>query len=299
MNPEEVPLVSVCITTYQHAPFIRQCLDGVLMQETAFPFEILLGEHDSADGTRKICIEYAERHPERIRLFLHERSTAVIIAGVSTGRNNFLNNLRNARGKYIALCEGDDCWTEKSKLQKQVDVLENSSDLVGSFHDAWIVVEATGKRRRMLGPEQAGSTLDISALITGRLMPTASLAFRNCLWWDQLPSWFNRTILGDHALTLALAEKGLWRCVDGCMSVFRIHPGGISSRKSRVTRLKRRIHFYQLLIESGDFDDFRGLLLRKVADELRRLSLAEFRTGHVGHAAISLAASLRSMWHIS
>ena len=123
----EKPLVSVCVQTYQHADFIKQCLDSILMQQTNFDFEILLGEDESTDGTKEICIEYAEKHPDKIRLFLHKRENVIHIGGHPTGRFNMLYNLNEARGKYIALCEGDDYWTDPLKLQKQVDFLEKNN----------------------------------------------------------------------------------------------------------------------------------------------------------------------------
>ena len=115
--PEE-PLVSVCVQTYQHVDYIEDCLEGILMQETSFSYEILLGEDASTDSTRNICIEYAERYPDKIRLFLHSRENNIEIGGQPTGRFNYLYNLYNANGKYIALCEGDDYWTDSLKLQK-------------------------------------------------------------------------------------------------------------------------------------------------------------------------------------
>ena len=131
IKPEEVvnttasePLVSICVQTYQHVDFIKDCLDGILKQETSFPFEILLGEDASTDGTREICLEYAEKYPDKIRLFLHHRENNIKINGKPTGRFIFLYNMFSARGKYIALCEGDDYWTDPLKLQKQVGFLE-------------------------------------------------------------------------------------------------------------------------------------------------------------------------------
>ncbi|MBL4586794.1 MAG: glycosyltransferase family 2 protein [Flavobacteriales bacterium] len=118
------PLVSVSIETYNHVNYIKACLDSVLMQQTDFEFEIILGEDASTDGTREICIEYAERHPDKIRLFLHHRDNNISIGGKPSGRFNLLYNLSKVRGKYIARCEGDDYWTDPLKLQKQVDFLE-------------------------------------------------------------------------------------------------------------------------------------------------------------------------------
>lgn len=131
------PLVSVCVITYQHAPYIRDCLDGILMQETDFSFEILLGEDQSSDGTREICIEYAKKHPDKIRLFLHHRENNMMLNSFPDGKFNFLYNLGSIRGKYIALCEGDDFWTDKMKLQKQVDFLNGHPEYSMSSHETY------------------------------------------------------------------------------------------------------------------------------------------------------------------
>ena len=98
-----MPKVSVCVQAYNHASYIAQALDSVLMQETDFDFELIIGEDESSDGTREICIRYAEQHPDRIRLFLRSREDVIYINGRATGRYNFVENLRAARGEYIAL----------------------------------------------------------------------------------------------------------------------------------------------------------------------------------------------------
>lgn len=102
------PKVSVVIITYNHADFIADAIEGALMQETDFPYEIIIGEDESEDGTREICIDYAERYPERIRLFLRSREDVIYINGRPTGRFNSVESLKAARGEYIAACEGDD-----------------------------------------------------------------------------------------------------------------------------------------------------------------------------------------------
>ena len=136
------PVVSVQVLTYQHANFIRDCLDGILMQETDFPVEILIGEDESSDGTREICKEYAARHPDTIRLFLHRRENNIAIHGRPTGRFQSTYTRFKCRGTYIALCEGDDYWTDPLKLQKQVDFLEGHPECVLSFHDGQMVDES-------------------------------------------------------------------------------------------------------------------------------------------------------------
>lgn len=123
------PKVSACVQTYQHAAYIAQCIESLLMQKTDFDIEILIGEDDSSDGTREICEQYADSWPEKIRLFLHSRENNISLNGHPSGRFNFVYNLAQARGEYIAFCEGDDYWTDKHKLQKQVDAFEADKEL--------------------------------------------------------------------------------------------------------------------------------------------------------------------------
>ena len=110
------PKVSVSLITYNHARYIAQAIDGALMQQTDFPFEIVIGEDMSTDGTREIVKNYQSRHPERIRLLLHNRSNLSLANGKPTGNWNFANNIKNCRGKYIALVGGS--GSGKSSLMR-------------------------------------------------------------------------------------------------------------------------------------------------------------------------------------
>lgn len=122
------PLVSVCVQTYNQQDFISQCLDGILEQKTNFDFEILVGEDESSDNTRAVCLDYAARYPDRLRLFLHSRENNIEVYGKPTSHFNFKYNMYSARGKYIAICEGDDFWNNPLKLQNQVNFLEQNKE---------------------------------------------------------------------------------------------------------------------------------------------------------------------------
>ena len=114
------PLVSIRTSTYNHEKYIRQCIEGILMQKTDFPFEYIIGEDCSTDGTMAIVREYAQKYPDVIR---------VVTDDVNVGmRANGLRCIERCRGKYMAICEGDDWWTDPHKLQKQVDFLESHPD---------------------------------------------------------------------------------------------------------------------------------------------------------------------------
>ena len=131
------PLVSVKMITYNHAPYIAQAIEGVLQQETSFPFELVIGEDCSTDGTREIVFDYQKKYPDIIRVITSDQNVGM--------RKNSLRTTRTCRGKYIAFCEGDDYWHHPQKLQKQVDYLEAHPEC-GLVHSdvVWHNVE-TGK----------------------------------------------------------------------------------------------------------------------------------------------------------
>ncbi len=224
------PLISVCVQTYQHKGYIKQCLDSILMQQTNFPYEIILGEDESTDGTREICIEYANKHPNKIKLFLRSRKDVIYINGNATGRFNFMENLKACKGKYTALCEGDDYWTDPLKLQKQVDFLETNSDFSICFHNVIIKNERNelNKAYQMhdVFDKDTFTTLD---LLQQWFIPTASILYRN---YDDfnLPSWFRNCASGDIPLLLLLSLKGSIKYFDENMGCYRLHDKGISTK---------------------------------------------------------------------
>ena len=114
------PLVSVKMITYNHEPYIAQAIEGVLMQKTDFPIELIIGEDCSTDSTREIVLDYQKKYPDIIRVVTSEYNVGMI--------KNGLRTTKSCRGKYIAFCEGDDYWTDPYKLQKQVDFLEANLD---------------------------------------------------------------------------------------------------------------------------------------------------------------------------
>jgi glycosyltransferase involved in cell wall biosynthesis len=125
------PLVSVKMITYNHAPYIAQAIEGVLRQRTDFPFELVIGEDCSTDGTRDIVFDYQKRHPDVIRVVTSERNVGMKQNSYRTGRA--------CRGKYIAFCEGDDYWHHPLKLQKQVYHIDSHPEcgLVFSDYDVY------------------------------------------------------------------------------------------------------------------------------------------------------------------
>jgi glycosyltransferase involved in cell wall biosynthesis len=131
------PLVSIGMVTYNHAPYIAQAIEGVLQQQTNFPFELVIGEDCSPDGTREIVSEYHKKHPDIIRLIMSDENIG--------GLRNFLRIVYACQGKYLAFCEGDDYWHHPNKLQKQVDYLEHHPECGLVFTDYDFYFNSTRK----------------------------------------------------------------------------------------------------------------------------------------------------------
>jgi glycosyltransferase involved in cell wall biosynthesis len=208
----KAPLVSVNIITYNHEPYIVQAIEGALMQKTNFPYEVLIGEDDSSDGTREICKEYAAKYPDKIRLFLNDRKNVIYINGQPTGRWNFINLLKKAKGKYIAICEGDDYWTDPYKLQKQVDFLEANPEygLVHTELDHYYVrssryVKNHWKTSSVLN--QSGDLYESLLGGQGSMIYACTSCFRNELIQDVDRTKLSRYACGDIPLWLHIAAK--------------------------------------------------------------------------------------------
>ncbi len=248
------PLVSVTVTTYQHANYIKDCLEGILMQKTNFPFEIIIGEDESTDGTREICIEYAEKYPDKIRLFLRKRETSQLYDenGKFITRFNGHWNRMSARGKYIAWCEGDDYWTDPYKLQKQVDFLEANPEYSMCFHNAFNIYENSTKKPELFNDIFFSREVTINEIVNKWIIPTASIVFKR----DDilpLPAWSKNIYSGDMTLALIAVSKGKLFCLNSVMSVYRINLAGSSMTAIVASRkfdflLKEHIKLYNFYL---------------------------------------------------
>ena len=255
----ENPLVSVCVQTYQHANYIRQCLDGILMQQTDFPFEILLGEDCSTDGTREICLEYAQKHPDKIRLFLHDRANNIAINGTPTGRFNFLFNLYTAQGRYVALCEGDDYWTDSLKLQKQVDFLEENKDYVltvGGYLERYL---DSGKENTIIkylneNDFNVGYSFTLNDTLKGWItQPLTSLFIKDS---DLISQFCDYRYGRDINLYYHILKKGKGFYFTQTLGVYNRHQGGIFSMQNKtLNNYLLHYHIYKelYLVNNDEF----------------------------------------------
>ena len=215
-------IVSVSCITYNHAPYIRACLDGFLMQKTSFVFEILIHDDCSTDGTREIIEEYSKKYPDIIfPIFQTENQYSKGVRGMMA-RFNF----PRCRGKYIALCEGDDYWSDPYKLQRQVDFLEANTDFSICFHNMKILNESNPSALEFTNSkdqESVSSILDLAS--KGNFMFTASVVFKKPK--DGFPNWLTDLPIGDYAIHLFNAQFGKIKFLDQVMGAYRIHAGGV------------------------------------------------------------------------
>lgn len=228
-QPQQHPLLSIVCPTYNHQEFLAQTLNGFLSQQTSFAFEILVNDDASTDGTADILATYVERYPDIIRPFYHQ------VNQYQQGKTCTPGLFKEARGRYIAFCEGDDYWTDRNKLQIQVDFLENHPDYVMTYHDA-MAFDINGDRGIQL---QGKLRRDASAveLQKGRPISTLTVCFRNV--FHELPAELLHAPLGDMCWWSLLGAHGKGKFLQEIKpAAYRVHPGGVFSMRSS----KRKLH---------------------------------------------------------
>ncbi|MBK8497424.1 MAG: glycosyltransferase [Flavobacteriales bacterium] len=279
--------VSVVTMTYQHAAFIEACVAGVREQRFNAPMEHLIGEDGSTDGTRAICERLAAEQPGRIRLFLRDRKDVLRIRGRATGRRNLIGLLNEARGEYIALCEGDDLWCDPDKLAMQVDVLDRDPELSACFTNA--INRSDGKEWAFFkdGPPTTGADglIRLEHLVRENFIPTATLVFRRSMLLP-LPDQVLRSPVADWVLSVHAAKQGPLAYVDRITAVRNIHPGGLISMMDDAYKLEVNV---AALEQIGTMVDDQGRAhVRGRQVELLRASIGRFlahgRTDHAKHA---------------
>jgi glycosyltransferase involved in cell wall biosynthesis/SAM-dependent methyltransferase len=196
------------------------------MQKTRFPFEIIIGEDESTDGTREICQEYALNNPKIIRLFLRSRDNVVHVNGNPTGRYNFIQNIKEAKGKYIANCPGDDYWTDPYKLQKQVTILESYPEYVACFHETQLVYE-DGSLGKIYGHDAPQILNAEDTISTVSPLHSSSIIFRKDAFF--VPDWFYDVVSGDMAFFSIISKKGNFIKIPEIMSHYNKHKDGLTN----------------------------------------------------------------------
>ncbi len=267
MNETDVKL-SVSLITYNQKNFIAQTIDGVLRQTVDFKYEIIIGDDCSTDGTRDILLEYQKKHPQLIKLIIHPQKNAGI-----PGKENFLSTIYAARGKYIALLDGDDYWTDELKLQKQVDFLEANADYAICFHCVKVQYESD-ERQSYISNENQKETATFEDLTAGNFIHTPSCVFRARLFGD-FPGWFQDMPVGDYVLHLLNAQFGKIKFLEDSMAVYRVHDRGVWSSEARTDLLLKWVKVIETCRKHFAPRGEKGFA-KQIADSYKEICFAYF-----------------------
>ena len=221
MEVDNRPLmVTVQCPVFNHKPYIRQCLEGIVMQKTNFRFEAIVHDDASTDGTADIIREYEEKYPDIIKPIYETENQY-------SKRDGSLRRILNehAHGKYVAVCEGDDYWLDPLKLQKQFDILENDEGISMCHHNFYEIIG----EKRTLKVRDVPQRQDILSIANNNQTQTLTMFFRNIQ--PLIPDDFNGKTVYSQFWALRLAEIGDIYYIDEPMAVYRRHEGGVFGKQ--------------------------------------------------------------------
>ena len=251
-------LVSVKVPAYNQERYLEACLDGILSQKTSFPFEVVIGEDGSPDGTRGIAETYAQAHPDRVRLLPAE-------GNLGPARN--LARIRAAcRGTYEAMCEGDDIWIHPHKLQRQVEFLESRPDYVFCFHDTLFCREDKGVRPRYYCPRDLPESPTVADVLRRPAFIATSSILARRSFLDALPPWRTGVLCGELVVRLWGPHAGRIGYLPDIMAVRRRHAGGISMRAGSRRMAEEALKAYALFDEATHYQ-YHALVRARMAFE--------------------------------
>lgn len=228
MNKNSKPIVSIVMITYNHEKYIAQAINGIFIQNTSFPIEIIIADDNSPDLTENVINELIKTAPENITIVYtkHKENKGMI--------KNFVWALQHASGKYIALCEGDDYWTDSQKLQKQIDFLEQNEEYILCFSNRDILDDGVIKINE---PIYKKTSFDKSE-IANVYVPTLTAVFRNVV--SDIPQKLQHHLI-DCSLFLFLSQFGKFYYMDISTAVYRVHDLGVYSGSSDLINKTRSV----------------------------------------------------------
>ena len=233
-------LVSVLCLAYNHEKFIRQALEGFVMQKTNFGFEVLINDDASTDNTAKIIKEYEEKYPDIIKPVYQTENQ------YSQGKPIMKTHLfPKAQGKYFAICEGDDYWTDPLKLQKQVDFLENNSEYAICVHKATLKNFKTGKDIEFPNVIQDRDyTTEEIIEAGGGIFSTNSVVVKKEILTAQ-PECFKAKGFSDYQVFIYGSIYGKCRCLADNMSVYNFFTAGSWTNTTETNNEKKKAYYEQ------------------------------------------------------
>ncbi len=251
-----MPKLSIIVPTFNHSKFIAQMLEGALMQKTDFDFEIVIGDDASTDDNPLIIQEYTQKYPSIIKSFLHSKNLGPTEPRELGGKNNVGFLFGQSKGEYIALCEGDDFWTDPLKLQKQVDFLDQNPEFALCHHQMEVIYEDNSPSH-LFNPENQLDISKIDDLLTDNswLLGTASTVFRH-VFKDGMPDWWWKTASGDLGIFIEVARFGKIKYLPETMGAYRKHLGGMTNIHTPQNRffLNNRMEMFQSVNEYLNYE---------------------------------------------
>ena len=242
----DIPLVSISCITYNHEPYIAQTLDGFLIQKTDFPFEVLIHDDASTDRTADIIREYEAKFPKLIKpIYQKENQYSKGFTSVSATWN-----FPRAKGKYIALCEGDDYWIDENKLQMQVDFLENNPEYGMCYGRAKQFIQNIQKKSRVLIGKNVKDFEDL--LFNGNRIPTLTTVFKKDLLDNYLKDIYPQDkgwLMGDYPMWLYFAHESKVKFLDKVTSVYRV----LENSASHSRNIEKSVNFAKSVWEIQNF----------------------------------------------
>lgn len=216
-----LPLVHTRTMTFMHENYIRDCIEGILMQKTTFPVQVLIHDDASTDKTAEIVREYELKYPRLIKAY-YQKENSYSKPDKHKRREEFMSW---RIGKYEAICEGDDYWIDPLKLQKQVDFLESNPEYSMCFHNAIKLFE--NNQVEIFNSYKCDCDLNIHDAIHDWVVPTASIVGRKDVI-AHYPSWLSRIYSGDYSTILLCVHSGKVRYFNNIMSIYRMSYTGTS-----------------------------------------------------------------------
>jgi glycosyltransferase involved in cell wall biosynthesis len=261
--PSNTPLVSIACISYNQAKYIREAIDSLLMQETNFSYEMVIHDDASTDGTDHIIEEYASKYPHLMfPIYQKENQHSKGIRILAT----FV--FPRCRGKYIAICEGDDYWTDPCKLQKQVAFLEANEEFslcftkVGICRNGTIDDEQYSKDYQRILEDRTDFTIE--DILKDNFIHTCSVVFRRINLLNY-PDWTRQLPLGDWPLYMINSLHGKLKYIDELTAVYRMHEGSVWSTKPSVERYKVQFDFYLLVSKYLD-NKYDEIIIKSISD---------------------------------
>ena len=289
------PKVSIVCNTYNHEKYIAQALDSFLAQKTDFPFEVLVHDDASTDGTAAIVRQYADKYPDIIKPILQKENQ--FSQGVHV---TYEIQVPRVQGKYIAFCEGDDYWTDSAKLQRQVDFLETHSDFSICFHEAKIFDQSQGDYVADVVRKVTSET-DICELAKGNYIHTMTVVYRNNPLVREDLKKLGPVVTGDYALHMLNAKHGKIKKMPECMAVYRLNQESVWGTKDITYQIPlwnemliRLIPFFEKNVQKILHDQYMNNCknLIRIGEERVKESMA-YRVGKLLLKPLSLVRSKR------